>query len=160
MSMHDLELHGMVRVHATRRHSHPELKNGDQKIIAVLFVSKDKNNIALSAKNRFTVDWGDGVIQNFKSGDVATHSYDFDNLTVIPNADGFKEVTVKISPQNRYNLTEINFDPARESATTDLVSSALWVKIDGSLPNLCSSTLSQGVVKNRHPRLKHYSVSM
>ncbi len=162
--MHDLDLHGVARLHHSS-HRHKQLptkskfSDGEQKIIAKLAVYPDNSSIWFSAKNRYNVDWGDGKSQNYRSGDLANHCYDYNKLE-IEETDGYKIVTVIITPQKRYHLTDIDFDPKSEDETLiGLLSTANWISIEGSLPNLCNVILTNGKVKAKHPLLKKFSIS-
>lgn len=162
--MHDLDLHGVARVNHLSPHHFPHspniFKEGEQKIIAKLAIYPNMTAIWLSAKNRYKVNWGDGSSANYASGAIANHNYDFDTLNCPIHSDGYKEVTVTITPQNRYNLTEINFDPQPTEEDVQYLSTAAWIQIDGSMPKLCATILSTGKAKMRHPLLKKYSIRM
>lgn len=178
--LHDLDLHGVARMHhkASPKPNNPRkniqsklpvIKKDEQKIVAVLAVFPGKQGVCFSAKNRFKVDWGDGSVQNSQSGCIATHVYNYEQLgpeTLNPN--GYKEVIIIIEPQKRYSLTEINFDPilerqaigeGLEAISMFEVDRADWLSIEISSSNLTSIVLAQDKVKTRHPRLEHYSVS-
>ena len=49
----------------------------EQKFIGLHAVWPESNFLALSAAGNYTVDWGDGVVENFSSGVTAQHEYDF-----------------------------------------------------------------------------------
>lgn len=170
--MHDLDLHGVARMHhqAAPKPSNqrknivskiPTIQKGEQKIVAVAAVYPDGRGIYFSARNRFKVDWGDGSSQNSQSGSIATHIYNFDQLDPSTlNPEGYKEVIIVIEPQKRYSLTEINFDPVLDETNGMFgVDRADWLSIDVSTPNLSNIVLAQDKIKSRHPRLEHYSLS-
>lgn len=163
--MHDLDLHGVARLHQPILPSKiirnnivtaiPRFAKDEQKIIGVLAVYPEGTNVSFSAKNRFKVDWGDGSTQTFSSGLIASRTYMFEDLVDAPlNPLGFKEVMIIITPQNRYNLTEFNMDPDLENSVK-----SSWLSIDISTSNLNSFIMSNGVIKNKHPLLKHYSLT-
>lgn len=163
--MHDLDLHGVARIHQPNPPSKIIRNNiittisrfakDEQKIIGILAVYPEGANVSFSAKNRFKVDWGDGSTQTFSSGLIASRTYVFEDLVDVPlNPLGFKEVTITITPQNRYNLTEFNMDPDPENSIK-----SSWLSIDISTPNLNSFILSTGSIKNKHPLLKYYTVN-
>ena len=169
--MHDLDHHGVLRFqHQTSPQSVnkrknvsvnvPVIKQGEQKAVAVLAVYPDGKGIAISAKNRYKVDWGDGTTQNFGSGAIATHVYNFEALDESTlNPKGYKEVIIIIEPQKRYQLTELNFDPVLEEFQNLFeADQADWLSIDVSMPKGNGFVLSQGKVKNRHPQLEYFSV--
>jgi surface protein len=49
----------------------------EQKFIGLHAVWPEANFLALSASGNYTVDWGDGVVENFTSDVTAQHEYDF-----------------------------------------------------------------------------------
>lgn len=162
--MHDLDLHGVSRIHHSPQSpkiirnniiTHiPQFIKDEQKIIGILAIYPEGSNVSFSVKNRFKVDWGDKNTQNFSSGSIASHDYLYDDLINAPlNPLGFKEVMIIITPQNRYNLTEFNMDPDLENSIK-----SSWLCIDISAPNLNNFILSNGSLKNKHPLLKHYCV--
>lgn len=69
------------------------------------------NFVALKAKGAYTVDWGDGTVQNFASDALAEHAYDFSafdagnaTLTTV----GYKQALIKVTAQAGQTLTDIN----------------------------------------------------
>lgn len=159
--MHDLDLHGVARLN----HSAPQqairnkFQKGEQKVIAKLAIYPEQSSIWFSAKNRYKVDWGDGSCQNYESGSIANHTYQFDGIDAPIHKNGYKEVTVVIVPQNRYSLTALDFDPQASDENTVYLSTARWLRIDVSAPNICEFRLAVGKIKQTHPLLGHYSVS-
>ena len=159
--MHDLDLHGVARL----KHTLPQqavrklFQKDEQKVIAKLAIYPGQSSIWFSAKNRYKVNWGDSTSQNYESGMVANHCYDFDNLDVPISNKGYKEVTVIIIPQTRYSLTALDFDPQAIDTDTHYLSTARWLRIDVSTPNLCDVRLATSKLKSVHPLLEHYSVS-
>ena len=163
--MHDLDLHGVARMRQMDRPSKiirnnivtavPRFNKGEQKIVGVLAVYPEGANVSFSVKNRFKVDWGDGSTQTFSSGLIASRTYVFEELKDIPlNPKGFKEVSIIIIPQNRYNLTELNLDPDLENPIQ-----SSWLSIDISTPNLNSFIMTNGKLRNKHPLLEHYTLT-
>lgn len=49
----------------------------EQKFVGLHAVWPEANFLALTAAGNYTVDWGDGVVENFSSGVTAQHEYDF-----------------------------------------------------------------------------------
>ncbi len=161
--MHDLDLHGVVR--ARTLHQPPVIQKSlfqekEQKVIGKLAIHPHSTSIWLSAKNRFKVDWGDGTIQNYTSGAVANHCYDFNQLDDSTlTKEGYKVVTIIITPQTRYNLTELNLDPESGDELIQYLQTVDWLSLDASLPNINALVLSNDKTKNRHPLLKHKSIA-
>jgi len=56
----------------------PTVSSSDQKFVGLYEVKEYSNNFcALSATGDYTVDWGDGTIENFASGVTAEHVYSY-----------------------------------------------------------------------------------
>ena len=49
----------------------------EEKFIGLHAVWPESNFLALTAAGNYTVDWGDGVVENFSSGVTAEHEYNF-----------------------------------------------------------------------------------
>ena len=59
----------------------------------------------------YTVDWGDGVVENFASGTIASHIYTFANIdSATTQADGSRQVIVKAYPQSGQQFTSIDLN--------------------------------------------------
>ena len=71
----------------------------------------DSEFVALSCRGAYTVDWGDGVVENFADNVKAEHKYDYSDVDL--NSDtvatfGYKQCIITITPQAGNNLTAIN----------------------------------------------------
>ena len=60
----------------------PTVGNTEQKFVGLHAVWPDSNFLALSAAGAYTVNWGDGVTQNFASGATAQRQYDFTDVDI------------------------------------------------------------------------------
>jgi hypothetical protein len=56
--------------------------SGQQKFVGLHAIWPDSNFLALSVTGAYTVDWGDGTIENFASGVTAYHQYDYNNANL------------------------------------------------------------------------------
>ena len=54
----------------------------DEKFIGLHIVNEDSNFVALSAAGNYTVDWGDGVVENYNADVVAYHEYNYSNANL------------------------------------------------------------------------------
>ena len=52
----------------------------EEKFIGLHAIHPDANFLALSAAGNYTVNWGDGVVENFVSGVVAYHEYSYSDV--------------------------------------------------------------------------------
>jgi surface protein len=90
----------------------PTVLPTDQKFVGLYAIFPLSNFIALVAAGDYTVDWGDGVTENFASGVVAYHEYDYTNAAfngTLTDA-GYKQAIVTVTPQSGQNLTYLNLN--------------------------------------------------
>jgi surface protein len=88
----------------------PTVLSTDQKFVGLHAIFPSANFLALVAAGDYTVDWGDGVTENFASGVVAYHEYDYTNAAfdgTLTDA-GYKQAIVTVTPQAGQNLTYLN----------------------------------------------------
>jgi surface protein len=57
----------------------------------------------------YTVDWGDGLVENFASGIQADHLYDYSNPNLTATSYGYKCAKVTITPQAGASITRVDF---------------------------------------------------
>jgi surface protein len=91
----------------------PVVNEGDEVIyMLVAIYENNPNYIGLKVRGNYTVDWGNGDIQNYdsnsstSSNDKINYSFDwndFDESTI--TSDGYKQAIVKITPQVAGELT-------------------------------------------------------
>lgn len=55
----------------------PAVGDTDQKFVGLVAVFPESNFLALTAAGAYTVDWGDGVVENIATGVQANHEYSF-----------------------------------------------------------------------------------
>lgn len=55
----------------------PTVGDTDQKFVGLVAVYPESNFLALTAAGAYTVDWGDGVVENIAAGVQANHEYSF-----------------------------------------------------------------------------------
>ena len=70
----------------------------------------DSEFVAFNFQGAYTVDWGDGTVENYNSSVKAEHKYDYTNASL--NSDtvanyGYKQCVITITPQAGNNLTAI-----------------------------------------------------
>ena len=83
---------------------------GTQEFIGLLAITDDEmNHIALLCAGAYTVDWGDGVIENFATNVKAQHTYAYSSISDNTiSSRGYKQVLVRVTPQAGQNLVSIN----------------------------------------------------
>jgi hypothetical protein len=77
----------------------------------VAVYDREENYCAFTAEGNYTVDWGDGTVEDYASGDIAYHQYDFDNIELdgTLTSEGFKQAILTITPQEGNSLTLLDF---------------------------------------------------
>jgi hypothetical protein len=113
----------------------PTLTETDQKFVGLHMVAEDSNFLALTAAGAFTVDWGDGTVQNFAANVVAEHTYSFSNANLgAVTTNGWKQAIVTLTPQVGQNLTALNLHKKHSQAGLQKYSSGFVdIGISGSL---------------------------
>ena len=121
----------------------PTLSDTDQKFVGLHAVWEDSNFLSLSATGDYTVDWGDGVIENYNSGVQAYHIYDYNSININTLCSrGYKQVIVVVTPQSGI-LTNINLSQKHNQSGLPKYSSGwLDIRIAGSLSSLNISSSS------------------
>ena len=107
----------------------PDNIDGVQKVSILNAVfDTDSEFVAFTCAGAYTVDWGDGVVENFANSVKAEHKYYYADVDL--NSDtvstfGYKQCIITITPQAGQNLTSIYLNhshPAIASSTSyDLV---------------------------------------
>lgn len=85
--------------------------SAQQRAVGIVAIYPDANFLAVTAAGNYTVDWGDGTVQNFNSGVTAYREYTYSSISNAgENALGYRQVLVQIYPQAGSNLTSLNFN--------------------------------------------------
>ncbi len=89
----------------------PEVSEGDQKVVGLHAVfPHDSNFVALQVSGAYTVDWGDGVVENYSGGASAYHKFDYNDLGAETECvRGYRQAIVTIIPTPGQKLTSVNF---------------------------------------------------
>lgn len=85
----------------------PNVSDTEQKVVGLFAVyNLPVNPIAVQFEGDYTVDWGDGAIEIFGSGEKAQHSYNWDAIPAsTTTTQGYRQVLVTVTPQNGQDLT-------------------------------------------------------
>ena len=90
----------------------PTIANTEQRVALLVFISSDNSNfLSLTVAGNYTVDWGDGVVEDISTGTQANHEYNYstyDPTNSTLTSLGFKQAIVIITPQAGQNLTSLN----------------------------------------------------
>jgi surface protein len=93
----------------------PAITSSEQKI-AVLFAvgNYSTNHIAFRMSGAYTVDWGDGNIEDFATNTTAQHVYNYSDLSASTEFDYSgqtgRQAMIIITPQSGQNLTSVSFN--------------------------------------------------
>jgi surface protein len=90
----------------------PELSVGDERLVGLMRVNDATNNhVAILCAGDYTVDWGDGNVENFASGAKAEHTYTFADVDAeTETAGGWRQAIISVTPQAGAALTTVNLD--------------------------------------------------
>jgi hypothetical protein len=115
----------------------------EQKIVCLVAVyDTDTNFLSFTIAGAYTVDWGDGVVENFTSGTASHHIYSFSSISAgTETSEGFRQVVVTITPQAANNITSINFRTRHPSTLAANIYSPQILELYVSAPNCTSFTL-------------------
>jgi len=116
----------------------PDNVDGVQKVSILNAVfDTDSELVAFSCSGNYTVNWGDGVVENFVGSTKAEHKYTYSDVDL--NIDtvskfGYKQCIITITPQVGHNISEINMNINHSSISTstafDITSGFLDVRIN------------------------------
>lgn len=139
----------------------PSIDSSEQKVAMLIFVSDDSSNfLSFTVAGNYTVDWGDGVTENFSSGVSAYHIYDYSTFDVSNetlNSDGYKQAIAIITPQVGANLTSLNFTTKHSSALAANAYPQPIIELYISAPNLTSLTVgSAAPTSTAYPKAVRY----
>ena len=137
----------------------PANVNGVQKVSILNAVfDTDSEFVAFKFQGAFTVDWGDGTVENFASNANAEHKYNYSNVNL--NSDtvatfGYKQCIITITPQSGQNLTAIFLNwyhsSIGSSQSYDLSTGFLDIRIN----SLNCTTLWLGATGTASNYIKH-----
>jgi surface protein len=114
----------------------PTVGDTEQKFVGLMAITNDDSNFAaLLARGAYTVDWGDGTVENIADNVQAEHLYDYSAISnATLSSRGYKQVIVTVTPQGAGNLTLININ--RKHSQTGLQAYETgWLDIEVGSPN-------------------------
>jgi len=122
---------------------------GEQKFVGLHAIFEDSNFIALSATGDYTVDWGDGKVENFASGTLAYHSYSYEHFEKTERVLGYRQAIVTVTPQKEQVLTTISLKEQHPQEGLNSYSTG-WLDIRVSGETISSFTMSGGTVSHKY----------
>jgi hypothetical protein len=132
----------------------PSITSADHKINILIAVYEQGSNFcSFSCTGNYTVDWGDGTVENFSSGVQSNREYSYAALSGTDSSLGYRQVIATITPQSGQNLTTVNLKAIHPSltASANTTFAAPYLEIQLALPNATSITL--GGITAPIPRL-------
>lgn len=128
----------------------PDNVNGVQKVsILIAIENTDTNYASFNIQGNYTIDWGDGIVENKVSG-ACEHKYTYTGNLV--GSLTYEQRIITITPQATYKLTLLNFNQAvsaiNASSSYPMVSGILDMNINASYcTNLKIGTTSNNTNK-------------
>ncbi|UZR27436.1 BspA family leucine-rich repeat surface protein [Methylococcus mesophilus] len=114
----------------------PAIGPAEEKFIGLFGVTDDSANfVALLAQGDYTVDWGDGTVENHDSFTVASHQYDYASVPANTlSSRGYKQVIITVAPRDWTTLSRVELQRRHPSMTQNYA--PLWLDIAVGSPNL------------------------
>lgn len=116
--------------------------SSEQKIVllAEIHPNSELNYVAFKISGNYTVNWGDDTTENFTAGTSCQKQYFFNALSLPTTSEGYKIVTITITPTGAANITSVNFAqrPVIDGTTLSFATSPI-IEIYLSCPNFTSS---------------------
>lgn len=118
----------------------PTITEADEKIVGLFPVFNiDVNLVAFVLEGDYTVDWGDGVSENYQSGTKAQHNYSWNDIqSSTLTSEGFRQVLITVTPSIGQQLTYVSLDEAHDD-TYYTNQTIPWLDLAMSLPNLAAT---------------------
>jgi surface protein len=112
----------------------PAIIDTDQKFIGLHAIWPDANFLSLSAAGAYTIDWGDGVIENVATGVQAYHEYDFADADLV-NTDApvtFTDAGDLITRNNHGYTNDMEISFATIVTTTGITAGQIYYVVDAT----------------------------
>jgi len=120
----------------------PSIATGEQ-VIYLLYgvLDNDSNYMALLCQGNYTVDWGDGTIENISTNVKAQHQYTFSSIpSSTTTSEGYRQVLIKITPQSGQNLTVVNLNQRHSFYSATNIATVLDMVLN--IPNVSGANLT------------------
>jgi surface protein len=130
----------------------PSVVDGEDKFVGTYAIYNSDNYVAFIAGQTYNVDWGDGTTGTFNSGATASKIYSssvFAGITQNP-VDGYKTVTIHITPIGGGRLTRLDFNVRHPSLSSASLTSQ-WLNM-----KMAGNTLSSITVSSATQNIAHY----
>ena len=134
----------------------PSITSSDNKVVGIVAVySTDgkPNTLTLSASGNYTIDWGDGTIENYSSSTVCSHTYTYATCGGTLSSLGYKTCAFTLTMQSGQSFTSFNGNPN----TYTNYNSILDIAISGS--SLSSVSFSYPLYKCQRAQILRFAGS-
>ena len=138
----------------------PDNVDGVQKVSILNAVfDTDSEFVAFVCQGAYTVDWGDGVVEDYASDIKAEHKYDYSNVNLnsaTVSKFGYKQCIITITPQAGNSLTVMSFNSYHSSIGTNSSYDLTTGFLDMRINSLSCTSLAIGTSLNyvKHTRLE------
>lgn len=113
----------------------PSILESEEKIVGLFAVHpSDGNLVAFKCTGAYTVDWGDGFVEDFSSGVKAEHDFDYDDLSAGTEYNGYRQALITITPQAGQHISTVIFTEYHSSLSGSWDGSYSWLSMKMSLP--------------------------
>ena len=119
----------------------PTMTKTEEKFVGLFAVyDTPENFIALYFEGNYTVNWGDGNVEDFNSGDKAQHSYAWSNIDAgTLTTEGYRQVLVTVTPQSGQQLSIMDLSVRHDDiGFSSNPTNSPWLEIKVSMPNAAS----------------------
>jgi hypothetical protein len=114
----------------------PVLTPTESKFVGLLAVfNHDSNYVVLYAAGGYTVDWGDGVVEDVQGGTSCTHLYNYDDFAGTESERGYRQALVTLTPQPGAELTEFGLQAYLPDELAPFEFQSNWLDIAFSGPD-------------------------
>lgn len=121
----------------------PTVNVSDQKAVGLYAVYEENNYVAFRAiGSDYTVDWGDGIIENFNSNVIAYHEYNFNDLVGSDSILGYRQALVIITAQNDGQFISFDFDLRHNKPGLNTSYQRTWLDIEMASETLTGFNIS------------------
>ncbi|KAB2970343.1 BspA family leucine-rich repeat surface protein [Zoogloea sp.] len=119
----------------------PSVSTSDQKIVGLFPVFNNASNgVSMTIAGAYTVDWGDGTVENFATGATASHTYSYASISdTTVSTRGYKQAIIIVTPQAGQNLTSVNLGVTPASNSYNIYKTINYLELVMSIPKTSSS---------------------
>lgn len=119
----------------------PTVLSTDQKFVGLMAVFNNGSNLVslmCNGSGGYTVDWGDGTVENYASNIQCYHEYSYSNAALDGTLStlGYKQSIVTITPQSGVSIYTVNLNKKHNKTNVQAGHFVGWLDIVMSFPSL------------------------